>query len=62
MSKGVTTDELAEMIRVGFEHTASKDDIARLDLRLDHIQKQLVENHERRIQVIEEELLIRKSY
>src|SRR3989338_8122398 len=41
MVKKVTNEELARMIAKGFENTATKDDIKRLDGRMDHMDARL---------------------
>jgi hypothetical protein len=56
MSTSITIDELAIMIQEGFTHVDGRlDDVIR---RLDHIEKSLIADHERRIARLEDALAI----
>lgn len=63
----VTNEELARMIAKGFEGTAQKVDmdrqfgevnqrLDRVDERLEHIEKFLLEDHRRRIEKLEDQM------
>ena len=57
MDKNITTIEgLARMINEGFKTTASKEDIAAVNGRLDRIEKQILADYGRRIESLEQDL------
>lgn len=65
MSKETTIDDLAQMVAKGFDgvdkrfdDVASKDDIKRLDTRLDHIENLLIRAHDNRIEKLEDKMRI----
>jgi hypothetical protein len=52
--KTITTIEgLAALINEGFKSTASKDDIQRVEVRLDRIENLLIEEQRRKIENLE---------
>jgi hypothetical protein len=57
MEKPITTIEgLAAMINEGFKTTATKEDIAEVNGRLDRIEKQILADYGRRIESLEQDL------
>jgi hypothetical protein len=46
-------DDLARMINEGFKTTASKEDIQRVEVRLDSIENLLIEEQRRKIENLE---------
>jgi len=48
-----TIDDLARMINEGFKSTASKEDIQRVEVRLDRIENLLIEEQMRKIENLE---------
>jgi hypothetical protein len=48
-----TMDDLARMINEGFKSTASKEDIQRVEVRLDRIENLLIEEQRRKIENLE---------
>ena len=48
-----TLDDLARMINEGFKTTASKEDIKRVEVRLDRIEHLLLEEQKRKIEDLE---------
>lgn len=59
-SEEVTIEDLARMVQKGFEETAKKVDMdARfnaVEMRLDRIEKFLLEEHRRRIEKLEDQM------
>jgi len=53
--KDITKEDLAQMVAKGFENTATKDDIARLDERLDSIEG-FMRGHDNRIERLEDNM------
>src|SRR6266850_1452696 len=51
--KNMTIETLAEMINEGFKSTASKEDIQRVEVRLDRIEHLLLEEQKRKIENLE---------
>jgi hypothetical protein len=51
--KKITIETLAEMINEGFKSTASKEDIQRVEVRLDRIENLLIEEQRRKIENLE---------
>jgi hypothetical protein len=51
--KNMTIETLAEMINEGFKSTASKEDIQRVEVRLDRIENLLIEEQRRKIENLE---------
>jgi hypothetical protein len=51
--KKITIETLAEMINEGFKSTASKEDIQRVEVRLDRIEHLLLEEQKRKIENLE---------
>jgi hypothetical protein len=49
----ITIEKLAEMINEGFKSTASKEDIQRVEVRLDRIENLLIEEQRRKIENLE---------
>jgi hypothetical protein len=49
----ITIEMLAEMINEGFKSTASKEDIQRVEVRLDRIENLLIEEQRRKIENLE---------
>ena len=49
----ITIEKLAEMINEGFKSTASKEDIQRVEVRLDRIEHLLIEEQRRKIENLE---------
>jgi hypothetical protein len=49
----ITIEQLAEMINEGFKSTASKEDIQRVEVRLDRIEHLLIEEQRRKIENLE---------
>jgi translation elongation factor EF-1beta len=49
----ITIEQLAEMINEGFKSTASKEDIQRVEVRLDRIEHLLMEEQKRKIENLE---------
>jgi hypothetical protein len=49
----ITIEKLAEMINEGFKSTASKEDIQRVEVRLDRIEHLLLEEQKRKIENLE---------
>ena len=49
----ITIEKLAEMINEGFKSTASKEDIQRVEVRLDRIENLLIEEQRRKIEHLE---------
>jgi hypothetical protein len=49
----ITIEKLAEMINEGFKSTASKEDIQRVEVRLDRIEHLLMEEQKRKIENLE---------
>jgi hypothetical protein len=49
----ITIEKLAEMINEGFKSTASKEDIHRVEVRLDRIESLLIEEQRRKIENLE---------
>jgi hypothetical protein len=49
----ITIEKLAEMINEGFKSTASKEDIQRVEVRLDRIENLLIEEQRRKIKNLE---------
>jgi hypothetical protein len=49
----ITIDDLAHMINEGFKTTASKEDIQRVEVRLDRIENLLIEEQRRKIENLE---------
>jgi hypothetical protein len=49
----ITIEKLAEMINEGFKSTASKEDIQRVEMRLDRIENLLIEEQKRKIENLE---------
>jgi hypothetical protein len=49
----ITIEQLAEMINEGFKSTASKEDIQRVEVRLDRIEHLLMEEQKRKIEDLE---------
>lgn len=61
LKKSITIDDLAIMVAKGFENTATKNDITRLENRLDDIDSRLGKienNHNRRIENLEDKVRI----
>ena len=63
--KKITIDDLARMINEGFKTTATKEDIQRVEVRLDRIehlllaeQKRKIENLETRMKKLEDALAV----
>jgi hypothetical protein len=56
MSKNIIIEQLAEMIHEGFKTTATKEDIAEVNGRLDRIEKQILADYGRRIERLEQDL------
>jgi polyhydroxyalkanoate synthesis regulator phasin len=54
--KNMTIEKLAEMIHEGFKTTATKEDIAEVNGRLDRIEKQILADYGRRIESLEQDL------
>jgi len=58
--KSTTIDELARMIKKGFDDTAKKADVGlrfdKIENRLDRIEKLLIEDHQKRIEKLEDEM------
>jgi len=52
-NKDVTIEDLARMVHKGFEETAKKSDILRLENRLDRIERLILDDHKRRIEKLE---------
>ena len=59
-SENITIDKLAEMVNNGFEKTATKDQLEKIDLRLgkvenklDKIKKSILDDHKDRIEKLE---------
>lgn len=52
--KKMTLEDLAIMVQQGFEDTASKADVERLEQRLDRIENILLAGHDRRIEKLED--------
>ncbi|MBI2046229.1 MAG: hypothetical protein HYT28_02320 [Parcubacteria group bacterium] len=52
----MTVEELARMTQRGFENTATKTDVTRIDIRLDHIENLLIRAHENRIEILEDKM------
>jgi hypothetical protein len=55
-TENITIEQLAEMIHEGFKTTATKEDIAEVNGRLDRIEKQILADYGRRIESLEQEL------
>ena len=54
MNKNITTiEDLACMINEGFKSTATKEDINRVEVRLDRIENLLIEDQRRKIENLE---------
>jgi hypothetical protein len=51
--KTISMDDLARMINEGFKTTASKEDIQRVEVRLDRIENLLIEEQRRKIENLE---------
>ena len=51
--KNMTIETLAEMINEGFKSTASKEDIQRVEVRLDRIEHLRIEEQRRKIENLE---------
>jgi hypothetical protein len=49
----ITIEKLAEMINEGFKSTATKEDIQRVEVRLDRIENLLIEEQRRKIENLE---------
>jgi hypothetical protein len=49
----ITIEQLAEMINEGFKSTASKEEIQRVEVRLDRIENLLSEEQRRKIENLE---------
>jgi hypothetical protein len=49
----ITIEQLARMINEGFKSTASKEDIQRVEVRLDRIEHLLIEEQRRKIENLE---------
>jgi polyhydroxyalkanoate synthesis regulator phasin len=56
MSKNIIIEQLAGMIHEGFKTTATKEDIAEVNGRLDRIEKQILADYGRRIESLEQDL------
>ena len=54
--ENITIEQLAEMIHEGFKTTATKEDIAEVNGRLDRIEKQILADYGRRIESLEQDL------
>lgn len=59
-NKRITIDDLARMVKIGFDgvdksfkNTASKEDVLRLEKKIDKIEKNLIEEQNRRIERLE---------
>jgi hypothetical protein len=55
-TENITIEQLAEMIHEGFKTTATKEDIAEVNGRLDRIEKQILADYGRRIESLEQDL------
>jgi hypothetical protein len=53
MKNNTTIDDLARMINEGFKSTASKEDIQRVEVRLDRIENLLIEEQKRKLESLE---------
>ena len=54
--ENITIEQLAKMIHEGFKTTATKEDIAEVNGRLDRIEKQILADYGRRIESLEQDL------
>jgi hypothetical protein len=54
--KPTTLDDLARMINEGFKTTATKENIAEVNGRLDRIEKQILADYGRHIESLEQDL------
>jgi hypothetical protein len=61
--KKITIDDLAVMIKKGFDETAKQTDVDKrfdkIETRLDRIEETLLKNHEARIKRLEDALAIK---
>jgi hypothetical protein len=54
--KKITIETLAEMINEGFKSTASKEDITRVEVRLDRIEHLLLAEQQREIEDLKQRM------
>lgn len=56
MTSKMTIDDLAEMVKRGFDQTATKDDIKRLEHRIDILEYRVLNSHANRLDLLEDDI------